>query len=72
MWSRPIGCAEAVRLQTAKIGSLMDVEKCKDPEGLKVFYFLVQDLRCFVFSLIGLHFKVFLIMQIRFRLLTTS
>ena len=44
--------------QTAKIGSLMDVEKCKDPEGLKLFYFLVQDIKCLVFSLIGLHFKV--------------
>ena len=44
--------------QTNKIGSLVDVEDSKDPDGLKLFYFLVQDLRCFVFSLIGLHFKV--------------
>ena len=45
-------------LQTAKIGSLVDVEGSKDADGLKIFYFLVQDLRCLVFSLIGLHFKV--------------
>jgi len=43
---------------TAKIGSLVEVEDSKDPDGLKLFYFLVQDLRCFVFSLIGLHFKI--------------
>ncbi|KAA8589219.1 hypothetical protein FQN60_012584 [Etheostoma spectabile] len=29
-----------------------------DPEGLRVFYYLVQDLKCLVFSLIGLHFKI--------------
>ena len=26
--------------------------------GLKVFYFLIQDLRCAIVSLIGLHFKI--------------
>ena len=30
----------------------------RDPEGLRVFYYLVQDLKCLVFSLIGLHFKI--------------
>ncbi len=30
----------------------------RDPEGLRGFYYLVQDLKCFVFSLIGLHFKI--------------
>merc|ERR1712233_62631 len=29
-----------------------------DPEGLRTFYYLVQDLKCLVFSLIGLHFKI--------------
>lgn len=32
-------------LQTAKIGSLVDVQKSDDPEGLKVFYYLIQDLK---------------------------
>lgn len=32
-----------------------------DPEGLRVFYYLVQDLKALVFSLISLHFKVCLI-----------
>jgi len=45
-------------LQTAKIGSLVDVNESEDPEGLRVFYYLVQDLRALVFSLISLHFKV--------------
>jgi len=48
----------ADRLQTAKIGSLVDVNESEDPEGLRVFYYLVQDLKALVFSLISLHFKV--------------
>ena len=44
--------------QTAKIGSLVDVTESADPEGLRVFYYLVQDLKGLVFSLISLHFKV--------------
>mmetsp|Transcript_16256 Transcript_16256/g.26815 ORF Transcript_16256/g.26815 Transcript_16256/m.26815 type:complete len:152 (+) Transcript_16256:679-1134(+) len=43
---------------TSKIGSLLDVQESADPEGLRIFYYLVQDLKCFVFSLIGLHFKI--------------
>lgn len=47
-----------VHSQTAKIGSLVDVTESADPEGLRVFYYLVQDLKALVFSLISLHFKV--------------
>lgn len=43
--------------KTAKIGSLVDVNESEDPEGLRVFYYLVQDLKALVFSLISLHFK---------------
>jgi len=50
--------SQHINFVTTKIGSLVDVEGSKDAEGLKVFYFLVQDLRCLVFSLIGLHFKI--------------
>ena len=49
---------EHISFTTSKIGSLIDVNNCKDPEGLKCFYYLVQDLKCLVFSLIGLHFKI--------------
>jgi protein mago nashi len=45
-------------LQTAKIGSLADVTDSDDPDGLRVFYYLVQDLKALIFSLISLHFKV--------------
>ena len=47
-----------ISLTTAKIGSLLDVQSSKDPEGLRVFYYLVQDLKCFAFSLINVHMKL--------------
>lgn len=34
-----------MRIQTAKIGSLVDVQDSEDPEGLRVMYYLVQDLK---------------------------
>jgi protein mago nashi len=43
---------------TAKIGSLADVTDSADPEGLRVFYYLTQDLKALMFSLISLHFKI--------------
>ncbi len=33
------------------------MQDSSDPEGLRVFYYLVQDLKALVFSLISLHFK---------------
>uniref|UniRef100_A0A8C0SD64 Mago homolog B, exon junction complex subunit n=1 Tax=Canis lupus familiaris TaxID=9615 RepID=A0A8C0SD64_CANLF len=47
---------EHISFTTSKIGSLIDVNLTKDPEGLRVF--LVQDLKCLVFSFIGLHLKI--------------
>ncbi|KAJ4353317.1 Protein mago nashi 2 [Didymosphaeria variabile] len=49
---------EHISFETAKIGSLQDVQDSSDPEGLRVFYYLVQDLKALVFSLINLHFKI--------------
>lgn len=49
---------EHISFTTSKIGSLVDVNNSKDPEGLRTFYYLVQDIKCFVFSLISLHFKI--------------
>jgi len=46
------------RLQTSKIGALNECEKSKDPDGLRAFYFLVQDLKCLVISAMSLHFRV--------------
>eukprot|EP00123_Amoebidium_parasiticum_P019357 comp24713_c0_seq1/m.46848 comp24713_c0_seq1/g.46848 ORF comp24713_c0_seq1/g.46848 comp24713_c0_seq1/m.46848 type:complete len:147 (-) comp24713_c0_seq1:373-813(-) len=50
--------SEHISFRTSKIGSLLDVNESKDPEGLRTFYYLVQDLKCLVISLIGLHFKI--------------
>lgn len=47
-----------IAFECAKIGSLLNVQSCEDADGLSVFYYLVQDLRCLVFSLITLHFKI--------------
>ena len=58
--------------QTAKIGSLVDVTESQDPEGLRVFYYLVQDLKALVFSLIALHFKVVLTIVATFQRLTIA
>ncbi|EFJ44155.1 mago nashi-like protein [Volvox carteri f. nagariensis] len=41
-----------------KLGSVLQVQNSKDPDGLRIFYYLVQDLKCFVFSLISAHFKI--------------
>ena len=49
---------EHASFQTAKIGSLLDVQNSKDPEGLKQFYYFVQDLKCFALSLLNVHMKV--------------
>ncbi|KAI5284339.1 Protein mago nashi 2 [Ascosphaera acerosa] len=49
---------EHISFETAKIGSLIDVTESRDPEGLRVFYYLVQDLKALVFSLISMHFKI--------------
>ena len=33
---------EHISFTTSKIGSLVDVQECKDPDGLRCFYYLVQ------------------------------
>lgn len=50
--------ADHISFVTTKIGSLADVEGSKDAEGLKGFYFLIQDIRAMIFSLISLHWKI--------------
>jgi len=49
---------EHISFATSKIGSLVEVQESKDPDGLRNFYYLIQDLKCMVFSIIGLHFKI--------------
>uniref|UniRef100_A0A7S3XAZ6 Mago nashi n=1 Tax=Picocystis salinarum TaxID=88271 RepID=A0A7S3XAZ6_9CHLO len=47
-----------ISFATNQLGSLQEIQTSQDPEGLRNFYYLVQDLKCFVLSLISLHFKV--------------
>jgi len=47
-----------ISFATTKLGSLLQVQSSEDPEGLKVFYYLVQDIKCLAFSLINSHFKI--------------
>ncbi|KAM3589876.1 hypothetical protein VKS41_000730 [Umbelopsis sp. WA50703] len=49
---------EHISFETAKLQSLSEVQESNDPEGLRAFYYLVQDLKCLIFSLISLHFKI--------------
>merc|ERR1712080_576160 len=37
-----------ISFTTNKIGSLADVQASTDAEGLRIFYYLVQDLKCFI------------------------
>ncbi|GAB0493044.1 hypothetical protein MMPV_004316 [Pyropia vietnamensis] len=52
------GAGGRVALRTATIGSLLDVVASTDADGLRVFYYVVQDVRCFVFALLGMHYKI--------------
>ena len=49
---------EHISFTCSKIGSLLDVQHSDAPEGLKAFYYLVQDLKCLVFSLVSTHMKI--------------
>mmetsp|Transcript_14504 Transcript_14504/g.29671 ORF Transcript_14504/g.29671 Transcript_14504/m.29671 type:complete len:128 (+) Transcript_14504:370-753(+) len=49
---------EHICFNCAEITSLADIQDSPDPNGLTILYYLTQDLKCFVMSLINLHFKV--------------
>ena len=49
---------DKIQFSTSKFGSFLDIEKSKDPDGLRVFYYLLQDIKCFVFSLLNLRFRI--------------
>lgn len=48
---------EHICFNCAEIMSLNDIKDSPDPNGLTVLYYLTQDLKCFIMSLINLHFK---------------
>jgi len=47
-----------VSFTCTKLGSVLEVQQSKDPEGLKIFYYLIQNLKCLVFSIISAHFGI--------------
>ena len=49
---------EHIAFTCAEIMSLADIKDSADPKGLTVLYYLTQDLKCFIMSLINLHFKI--------------
>jgi len=49
---------QEIFFRTAQIGSFLEVQESQDPQGLEIFYYLIQDLKCFVFALISLHFRI--------------
>mmetsp|Transcript_24808 Transcript_24808/g.60379 ORF Transcript_24808/g.60379 Transcript_24808/m.60379 type:complete len:104 (+) Transcript_24808:176-487(+) len=49
---------EHISFSTTKIGSLLDVQSSDDPDGLRALFYLTQDLKCLVFALMSLHFKI--------------
>lgn len=50
--------SEHISFTCAKLGALSDCHASQDPEGVQSFYYLVQDLKSFIFSIISLHFKI--------------
>jgi protein mago nashi len=49
---------EHISFTCSKLGALSDIAASADPESLRGFYYLAQDLKCLVLSLISVHFKV--------------
>ncbi|KAJ2662313.1 hypothetical protein IWW48_001888 [Coemansia sp. RSA 1200] len=49
---------KSINFETARITSLADIQNTKDPEGLRVLYYLIQDFKCLILSLVSLHYKI--------------
>eukprot|EP01025_Chloroclados_australasicus_P039188 TRINITY_DN40478_c0_g4_i1.p1 TRINITY_DN40478_c0_g4~~TRINITY_DN40478_c0_g4_i1.p1 ORF type:complete len:150 (-),score=16.20 TRINITY_DN40478_c0_g4_i1:361-810(-) len=47
-----------ISFATTKLGSMLQVNDSQDPEGLRVFYYLVQDLKTMVISMMNAHFRI--------------
>ena len=47
-----------ISFKTSKFGSFTDVKNSKDPKGIAVFHYLLQDIKCMVFSIINMHFRI--------------
>ena len=53
-----VGSLLSIHVQCSTINTMVDIQKSADPDGLRAFYYLVQDLKCLVISIISLHFKI--------------
>ena len=49
---------EHISFAAAKINALVDIQKSADPTGMRCFYYIIQDVKCFVFSLLQMHFRI--------------
>jgi protein mago nashi len=49
---------EHISFTCSKVGTMAEINQAEDPEGLRGFTYLIQDLKCLVFSVIGMHFKI--------------
>ncbi|GMM38419.1 hypothetical protein DASC09_057580 [Saccharomycopsis crataegensis] len=49
---------EKIVFETKQIQTLSDIQKSSDPEGLRVFYYFVTDVKALVYSMMGLHYKI--------------
>lgn len=49
---------EHIAYMCGEMLTLVDIQNSCDPDGFKIFYYLTQDLKCLVMSLINLHFKI--------------
>lgn len=46
-----------ISFNTCKILTFSETQKSKDPKGLEILFYFIQDLKSFLFSIINFHFK---------------
>lgn len=46
-----------ISFMTTRLHSLLQVQSSKDPEGLKAFYYLTQDIKALALTLLSVYFK---------------
>lgn len=47
-----------ISFATNKCSMMAEIMKAQDPEGLAAFFYLVQDLKSLILSLVSIHFKI--------------
>jgi protein mago nashi len=54
---------EHISFTCSKLGSLTEIAASTNPETLRNFYYLTQDLKCLIFSIVTCHFKVRILLR---------